>query len=189
MNVRNEAKSDSQASPMACANHRAQGRQRHGPRRRPFVRNKPNSRVPDERTGPPFSRKRLAASLQTGLLRQTNPIGTEMNQSQVSCGKRVMRDSGQDELGKTKPIWSYDEAGHGGGQGIDQSRSGRPWYSWAGRPCYGTPRGVNTNRASAPNEPNLRVGDVEDKCRADKELQPVGPSGDPGKTKPKDSSR
>ncbi len=39
-------------------------------------------------------------------------------------------------------------------------------------------------QANAPNKPNLRAGDLEDKCRADKELRPMRCASSPGKTKP-----
>ena len=41
--------------------------------------------------------------------------------------------------------------------------------------------------ASAPNKPNLRGGDFEGKCRANKELGQVGSRSVPGKTKPNGS--
>jgi hypothetical protein len=52
------------------------------------------------------------------------------------------------------------------------------------RPCYGTHGGVTTNRASAPNKPNLGAGDLEDKYRVNKELRPIGCTSGPRKTKP-----
>jgi hypothetical protein len=57
------------------------------------------------------------------------------------------------------------------------------------RPCCGTPYGVTTNRAAAPNEANLRAGVLEHKCRADKELRGTGCGSGPGKTKPRCGSR
>ncbi len=39
---------------------------------------------------------------------------------------------------KTKPICRSSEAERGGGQATGPSRPGRPWYSWARCPCYGT---------------------------------------------------
>jgi hypothetical protein len=53
---------------------------------------------------------------------------------------------------------------------ISGSRPGRPWYSWARCPCYGTPCGVTTNRASAPNKPNFGHSRAKGKCLVGKEL-------------------
>ena len=43
---------------------------------------------------------------------------------------------------------------------------------------------IATNRASAPNKPNFGAGDLEDKCRVNKELRPIGYTSGPRKTKP-----
>ena len=40
---------------------------------------------------------------------------------------------------------------------------------------------IATDRASAPNKPNLREGDLEDKCRVNKELRPMGCTSGPEK--------
>ncbi len=64
------------------------------------------------------------------------------------------------------------------------SRPGRPWYSWAGRLCYGTPCGVTTNRAPASNKLNLGHSKVRCKCLAEKELWRIRPVRGNGKTKP-----
>ncbi len=85
-------------------------------------------------------------------------------------GAQLWRVGCRAACGKTKPI--------------SPSRLGRPWYSRAGRPCYGTPYGVTADRASAPNEPNFGAGGRKDKCRADKELRRMGCRSNPGKTKP-----
>jgi hypothetical protein len=43
---------------------------------------------------------------------------------------------------------------------------------------------IATDRASAPNKPNFGTGDLEDKCRVNKELRPIGCTNGPRKTKP-----
>ena len=48
----------------------------------------------------------------------------------------------------------------------------------------GTPGGVTTNGASAPNKPNLPWGDLGGKCCTDKELRQLDAGAAPGRTKP-----
>ena len=43
---------------------------------------------------------------------------------------------------------------------------------------------IATDRASAPNKPNFGASDLEDKCRVNKELRPIGCTSGPRKTKP-----
>jgi hypothetical protein len=67
---------------------------------------------------------------------------------------------------KTKPIWPRVASQ---GSGISNlARDSSPW-------------------ASTPNKPNLRGGDFEGKCRANKKLGQVGSRSGPGKTKPNGS--
>ncbi len=90
-----------------------------------------------------------------GRLRQTNPISGGRHTPLLYCSIIPPFQPDADCTNKAKP-------GHPG-------ISGEPD---AGR------------RANAPNKPNFCAGDLEDKCRADKELQPMGCTSGLGKTKP-----
>jgi hypothetical protein len=69
------------------------------------VRNKANFQVLDSQTWLSRRRKRLAASLRTTLLRQTNPIRRKRWKGQVLGGARVMDNRPCVEPQETKPIF------------------------------------------------------------------------------------
>ncbi len=101
------------------------------------------------------------------------------NKPNLQTGRRNDKCRVDNELRRTECGRGHEET-----KPISGSRPGRPWYSWARRPCYGTPCGVTTSRASAPNKPNFGAGQMKGKCRANKELRSMGCGSGPGKTKP-----
>jgi hypothetical protein len=126
---------------------------------------------------------RVAASLRTGLLRQTNPILATARRGVSGLRERIY---GKFVLQGTTEKQSQFPAGRGMGKG----RQGRHcrWRGQLYKQTQFPPLCRSGDRGSqgpiVRNKPNSGESDLDDKCCADKELRRIARGKSLGKTKP-----